>query len=458
MLKRHDDTVTGHRPEAWHRYPCDVIHGEADVVCQKIFRFCPDGFSLYGKQCYRLFHTPEDNITQPDAAARCEHSATGAFLAEPLSEAEHKEIQRIMDAAKVDVAWLGGTDKVTEGTWQWPHAGWGFVKKGGQWQRTDGSDVYTGFMIAPYGERPGGKDCMIVLADIVTAWGDVECSNRQYFMCLTHSTSPITSMELQVDPPSANVGDTVTLTCAANGDPAPTYIFVKCQVEANQSKVNGGVLVLDNVTPEDEGAYTCIAENTHGHVDITIKLHVWAPTTTSSTSLPSPTSVPASSGTATDNQPATTPSANEPIDTSTGRVIGDDCTNNGCVDELTCISNKCVDNLEKPEIEGVIIDELGLGLLIVGIVAAVVTTCAVGYFFGTKKGRADEETGTRKSAQAGKQRDTDQETTGFLQAQDGGELQDIPAQDATDGDDMSIHSDVTGGFDDDGDGDDVIGQ
>jgi Immunoglobulin I-set domain len=77
------------------------------------------------------------------------------------------------------------------------------------------------------------------------------------------------------------VGETVTLKCVTSGDPSPKVRWLRVPFDDDETvnaslttieesnaddrvSVDGGLLVIKNVTLDDEGMYVCEAENTVG--------------------------------------------------------------------------------------------------------------------------------------------------------------------------------------------------
>ncbi|KAH6928160.1 hypothetical protein HPB50_012349 [Hyalomma asiaticum] len=91
--------------------------------------------------------------------------------------------------------------------------------------------------------------------------------------------------------PDTNVvqGGSVTLTCRATGSPKPTVNWARTSdtagemvVPAANAKMQAspnGTLLIEEVTPEDTGKYTCTAQNAIGSVSHSMYLHVRAPPT-----------------------------------------------------------------------------------------------------------------------------------------------------------------------------------
>ena len=72
-----------------------------------------DAATLEGR-CFKVFET---KCTWHEAREKCE--AMGGHLAIVTGEKENRLLVALMQAAKVDGAWLGGTDEAAEGQWTW---------------------------------------------------------------------------------------------------------------------------------------------------------------------------------------------------------------------------------------------------------------------------------------------------------------------------------------------------
>ena len=76
---------------------------------------------------------------------------------------------------------------------------------------------------------------------------------------------------------TVNEGQTAFLRCAANGHPPPrvTWSKVNSQLPVGCHVVeSNGALIVKNVKSEDDGVYSCRAENLLGSVSASAKLTV----------------------------------------------------------------------------------------------------------------------------------------------------------------------------------------
>ncbi len=76
---------------------------------------------------------------------------------------------------------------------------------------------------------------------------------------------------------TVNDGQTAVLTCTADGHPAPriTWSRVSSSLPVGRHVVDSsGALIVKNVKPEDDGVYSCRAENLMGSVNESAKLTV----------------------------------------------------------------------------------------------------------------------------------------------------------------------------------------
>merc|ERR1712098_575566 len=74
-------------------------------------RTCPNGWTIWNSQCYKLFH---EEVSWEAAELKC--IQLGAHLTSILSAAENEFVFSLIGKLYV---WLGGSDKDKEGTWTW---------------------------------------------------------------------------------------------------------------------------------------------------------------------------------------------------------------------------------------------------------------------------------------------------------------------------------------------------
>ena len=72
----------------------------------------------------------------------------------------------------------------------------------------------------------------------------------------------------------AVVGEKVTITCKAEGIPAPNYIILHNGTPLNTRDVVNGVTTIKSVQRSDDGQYRCIANNPLGNRNASFKLIV----------------------------------------------------------------------------------------------------------------------------------------------------------------------------------------
>ncbi|XP_044134726.1 contactin-4-like isoform X1 [Bufo gargarizans] len=71
-------------------------------------------------------------------------------------------------------------------------------------------------------------------------------------------------LEIKVSPPLHNDGDTVTMMCKADGEPAPTYSWETPSSNVQFSPDNT-TITIQTMTKSHLGKYSCTARNKHGH-------------------------------------------------------------------------------------------------------------------------------------------------------------------------------------------------
>ncbi|NWV44552.1 SMP protein, partial [Grantiella picta] len=70
-------------------------------------------------------------------------------------------------------------------------------------------------------------------------------------------------------------GAQVDLGCSAEGRPAPLLTWFRgAQVLREEPGIPALPLHLAQVSPQDSGVYTCVAENKHGRHNRSLELHV----------------------------------------------------------------------------------------------------------------------------------------------------------------------------------------
>ena len=72
----------------------------------------------------------------------------------------------------------------------------------------------------------------------------------------------------------AVVGEKVTITCKAEGFPAPNYIILHNGTPLNTTDVVNGVTTINSVQRSDDGQYQCIANNFLGITNASFNLIV----------------------------------------------------------------------------------------------------------------------------------------------------------------------------------------
>lgn len=73
-------------------------------------------------------------------------------------------------------------------------------------------------------------------------------------------------------------GNMIRLKCAAKGDPEPTIEWTKdglpIERKMGQVQYNKWAITLEDLIPDDSGAYTCKICNIHNCINFTTKLEV----------------------------------------------------------------------------------------------------------------------------------------------------------------------------------------
>lgn len=107
--------------------------------------------------------------------------------------------------------------------------------------------------------------------------GNVELHNLPiYTLCLPPLVAPvIRAVESSI---TVVLGDSVTMSCVASGDPTPTQTWSRNGVGVAGPRVqlsaDGSALTLTTTTLQDEGAYTCHASNPASTQTDTVTLNI----------------------------------------------------------------------------------------------------------------------------------------------------------------------------------------
>ncbi|XP_073255165.1 uncharacterized protein [Porites lutea] len=124
-----------------------------------------------------------------------------------------------------------------------------------------------------------------------------------------------------------SVGQNLTLTCIASGDPLPEVTWSKVGQALRLFNVTGPVLHLVNITREDVGSYKCTAKNKVGEAFRTAVVNIASTPTWPSTHRPSPwTMHPPRPSTTTMHPPRPSTTAMHPPRPSTTRTSGAKCS------------------------------------------------------------------------------------------------------------------------------------
>ena len=101
--------------------------------------------------------------------------------------------------------------------------------------------------------------------------------NQYYFCSLSHSTGEPKIIVSPSSPLSVTAGSSVTLECAAAGDPPPAVQWItRNQSRSNLQLIESGrgvlKLMIEDTRSEDQGNYTCQARNLVGVTRESIQL------------------------------------------------------------------------------------------------------------------------------------------------------------------------------------------
>ena len=104
--------------------------------------------------------------------------------------------------------------------------------------------------------------------------------NQLVSLSLTHSLThcpPSDKPQITMSPGCFSMtiteGNTLSLNCSANGNPAPSYNWLLPQADPNTMKERS-VVTITNMAKSHSGDYTCIAINPLGNSTCTVNVEV----------------------------------------------------------------------------------------------------------------------------------------------------------------------------------------
>jgi len=147
----------------WNDTECSSLN---DYLCQAE-QLCPDGFDKIDGYCFKMGSGAKDFDDAQDA---CED--LGGFLPEPISDA----INNITGSFITTSVWIGLTDDVTEGTWEW--------ESGKNLTWTDWGPGYP--------TNNTGSNCALFDKGTL-AWNDTECNTTMEYACQATPNQPCPS-------------------------------------------------------------------------------------------------------------------------------------------------------------------------------------------------------------------------------------------------------------------------
>merc|ERR1719474_486498 len=155
-----------------------IIKGRASCVteCGKSFGRL---WETFGDHCYFWANSRPEEVSWNRAAQRCRDGLLrNSNLASVTSDAIHQYVLEGMKKRGLDFVWLGGTDKVKEGTWSWID---GSPFEFTNWSRGEPNN----WKIEIY--EPD-EDCMHMdrlgrLGQDRGKWNDLRCDTKLHFLC-----------------------------------------------------------------------------------------------------------------------------------------------------------------------------------------------------------------------------------------------------------------------------------
>ncbi|BFZ21788.1 hypothetical protein BsWGS_24827 [Bradybaena similaris] len=125
---------------------------------------CNTGWMSYQKSCYSV---GQEAMSWMDAKTACQ--ARGAYLAEVTDKSEHDWIVAQLKRLNSTSVWLGASDLLIEGVWNW------------QTNKQPFGPVL--FWSAGQPDNRGGEFCLEMRQEYGYLWNDLLCAVKNKFIC-----------------------------------------------------------------------------------------------------------------------------------------------------------------------------------------------------------------------------------------------------------------------------------
>ncbi|BFZ21797.1 hypothetical protein BsWGS_24836 [Bradybaena similaris] len=126
---------------------------------------CRPDWVLFQGSCYGFLR---EQVTWPDAAALCR--ANGGYLAEINSQAENDFLVSEAQTRKLGNVWLGASDTLQEGTFQWTTSG-------------ETIEAFTNWYPGKPDNYDGAQHCLELREEYKHKWNDYQCLTKNTFVC-----------------------------------------------------------------------------------------------------------------------------------------------------------------------------------------------------------------------------------------------------------------------------------
>merc|ERR1712024_390083 len=129
---------------------------------------CPGGWSLNNHRCFKYFDHKVDWITAEKSCL-----GLGGNLASINSHQEHDFALNVLDTnnGRRHASWIGGSDKIREGTWLWSD---GLPFTYTAWARGQPDNGLGLF---------GGQNCVVMNWSRKRLWDDQRCHRHNTYIC-----------------------------------------------------------------------------------------------------------------------------------------------------------------------------------------------------------------------------------------------------------------------------------